>query len=80
MLQHGENFAPDGEGFIDGPAPAADRLSGGDFPFPQEENKSSLSDGGDMFDFTKSEGEFDQKNLFKPEASEKEDPKTKKND
>ena len=58
MLQHEEGFVPDGE---DGSAPAADRLSAGDFQFPShlEENKSALSDGTDMFDFTKSESEFD---------------------
>lgn len=78
MLQHeGEGFAPDGEGFAgEESAPGADKLSAGDFHIPMgEENKSALSDGTDMFDFTKSESEFDSKNLFAPNFNEKEEPK-----
>ena len=80
MLQHEDGFAPDGEGFQgDDPAPSADKLSAGDFQFSAnigEENKSALSDGGDMFDFSKSESEFDQKsNLFQPQLNYKDEPK-----
>ena len=65
MLDNADNFNPDGD-FADDAAPAADKFSA-DFNFSAEENKASLSDGGDMFDFSKSESDFDQKNLFKPD-------------
>ena len=69
MLYNADNFNPDGD-FADDAAPAADKFSA-DFNFSAEENKASLSDGGDMFDFSKSESDFDQKNLFKPDQIDK---------
>lgn len=64
MLDHEGNANADGDGY-DGddraPSGPTDKFSAGEFQFPpnMEENKSSLSDGGDMFDFSKSESDFD---------------------
>ena len=65
-MMNNDSFNPDGD-YADEAAPGADKLSAGDFTFPSDGHQASLSDGGDMFDFSKSESDFDQKNLFKPE-------------